>query len=192
MEPIPALSIPMLERLERRLRSVAAPALTHAQPGLPLESVRALTASFPGTVPAEAELWWSWRAWAPSGDILPSTKYVAVDEAVNHYRWRRRFALESATSALSPHMTADDWWHPLWLPIFAADGGMVVISDVAASEGISAPIRRIDWQSIGGRGFNLLLAPSLGRYISDLLDAIDAGLYAYEDDFWTECESANS
>lgn len=186
------LSTAILERFERQLRAVDAPAIRGAQPGLPVKQIRGLVAGFPGTLPTEAELWWSWRTWGETGDLLPDTKYLPLHQAVAEYNMRRQFAIEEGASPQNPGVSPGDWWDPLWLPIFVVDGGMVLVIDTAASDGISAPIRRIDWQGFGGTGFDVLLAPSLGCYFSDLLDAIQAGGYIYnaDHDFWTHSANA--
>jgi hypothetical protein len=188
----PALSTALLERFERQLDAVDAPALRGARPGLAVDQIRELLLGFPGTLPTEAELWWSWRGWDETGDLLPDTKYLPLQEAIAEYRMRRQFAIEEAASPQTPDVSPDDWWPPLWLPVFVVDGGMVLVMDVAASDGDSAPIHRIDWQGFGGSGFDCLMAPSLGRYIGDLVDAIDAGHYIYnaDHDFWAEASAA--
>jgi hypothetical protein len=180
------LSTDVLERLERLMHTVNAPAFQRAQPGMTVDEIRGLTSSFPGTLPAEAELWWSWRTWGEGGDILPGVWYAPLDAALEHYDVQRRWAREHGVSPSLPDVTADDWWHPLWLPIFLVDGGMHLVVDVSASDGASAPIRRIDGQSFGGEHFDPIVAPSLGSYVTDMLDAIDAGAYVYDavNDVW--------
>lgn len=187
------LSTEILERLERRLRAVGAPAIQGARPGLPVDEIRRLTAAIPRMLPAEAELWWTWRRWGEGGDMLPDARYAPLDDCMWHYEWQRNWAREHGVSQQNPDVTPDDWWHPLWLPVFVVDGGMLVVIDISASDGRSAPIRRIDGQSFGNEHFDPIVAPSLGRYITDVLDAIDAGDYVYEPErhVWTHAPSTS-
>lgn len=64
------------EILERLLHTVGAPTVT--QPGLTIEAIHRQTVAFPGTLPAEAELWWSWRTWGEGGDMLPEARYTVA------------------------------------------------------------------------------------------------------------------
>lgn len=185
------LSTAILDRLERQLRAVGVPAVEDARSGLPVEQIRGLLRGFPGAIPTEAELWWNWRIWG-EGQILPDTQYLPLDGAMEEYVWRRTWAMEHGLSPQNPGLTIDDWWDPLWLPIFVVDSGMVLVIDVAASDGSTAPIHRIDWQGFDGAGFDLVMAPSLGSYVSDLLDSIEDGDYIYnvDHDFWMDASAA--
>ncbi len=181
------LSPAILERLERTLLRVGAPAIRSAQPGLTTGEIDRLTAAIPGRLPMEAALWWRWRTWGQGGDMLPYTRYARLDDCMEHYEVQRQWAREHGVSALRPDVTPDDWWHPLWLPIFVVDGGMHLVVDISDSNATSAPIRRIDGQSFGDEHFAPVVAPTLGAYISEMLDAIDASDYFYnaDQDFWT-------
>ncbi len=185
-----ALSHEVLDRLEHQLQTVGAAPIDGAHQGLAVEHIRRLTAKVVGALPAEAELWWSWCTLA-AGWVLPDAQYLTLDEALQEYDERCEWATQYGLSPQSPHVTIDDWWHPQWLPVFVIDGGMLYVVDTAGSDGTSAPIRRIDGQSFGGGYFDKVVAPSLGQFITDRLDAIDAGHYIYDADrhVWTESAS---
>jgi hypothetical protein len=170
------LDVEVLNRLEERLRADGARPIDEASNGSSADELRDLTAAFPGEIPAEAELWWTWRTWG-QGWTLPDTQYLPLDAAMQEYEWRRGWASTEGLSPLSPEIGADDWWQPLWLPLFVIDSGIVLAVDAAESDGATASIREIDWQGFGGSSFARVLAQSLGDYIANKLDAIDAGEY---------------
>lgn len=177
------LSVELLERLEARLCADGAQPIKGSRPGLSTDEIRELAAAagFPGPVPAEGQLWWSWRSWG-QGYILPGTQYAPLAHNLQEYEFRRQWAHEHGISPQMPDVVADDWWHPLWLPIFVIDGGIVLVLDASDSDGITTPIREVDGQSFGGSYFARIVASSLGDYVAQMLDAIDAGAYRYQPD----------
>jgi cell wall assembly regulator SMI1 len=106
--------------------------------------------------------------------VLPQAQFGSLPACIEHYRFRRHWAEEDA---LGP---ADDWWHPLWFPILPRDGGIVIAADLATGDADTAPLREIDWQAFGSDHFARIVARSLGDYVLDALDAIDAGEYTYD------------
>jgi len=182
------LSPAILERLERMLRANDAPAIRRAEPGLSRDEIARLTAGFPGELSAEAVLWWEWRTWGPGNHILPGGRYDPLEGCMEQYAFRRRWASEYGVGPDLPGVTADDWWHPLWLPWLIVEGGVHLVIDLSVSDGTTAPIREIDGQSFGTDAFDPIIAPSLGAYVTGELDAIDAGAYVYhpgDDGYWT-------
>jgi hypothetical protein len=167
------LSLEVLDRLQTRWRAAGAQPVEPAR--LPADEISAATAAFAGELPVEARLWWS--RWGQGG-VLPAVQYVSPSDAIREYAFRQREAARLCGSF--EDLEPDEMWHPGWLPIFAIDGGMVIAIDSTLSDGLSAPLRLIDWQDLGGSHFARIVAGSLGDYITDTLDAIDAGSWTYD------------
>jgi hypothetical protein len=107
-------------------------------------------------------------------------RYSFLEVAMSEYLSRRHDAARLAASAMFPDTArAEDFWDLRWFPLFSIDGGMVLVIDVQ-DEGPAAPVRLVDWQDFGGAHFARELAPSLGEYISDALNAIDAGELVFD------------
>jgi len=190
MEPI--LNLAILERFERMLRRNDSPAIRGAEPGLSRDEIARLTVGVPGPLSAEAVLWWGWRTLGGGGYMLPSGRYLPLGAAMEWYGINRQWAQEHGVGPDLPGVTADDWWHPLWLPVLLPDGGAYVVIDLSASDGDAAPIREIDGQSFGTDAFDAIVAPSLGAYITGWLDRIDAGAYIHhpgDEEYWTSARS---
>jgi len=188
MQPI--LSPAILERLERMLRGNDSPAIRGAEPGLSRDEIAGIAAGFPGELSAEAALWWEWRTLGGGGYMLPCGRYLPLEAAMDWYVVNRQYAEEEGAEPRAQRrgLTADDWWHSLWLPILLPDGGAYVVIDLSAPDGEAAPIREIDGQSFGTDAFDPIVAPSLAAYITGWLDRIDAGAYVHhpgDEEYWT-------
>lgn len=174
MDRIRPLSVELLERLDATLRGVDAEPLQGAGPGLSSDELRRLAADLPAPLPDELALWWMSRTWG-AGLLLPDAQFGPLDACIDHYRFRRNWAQENAPES------ADKWWHPLWFPLLPEDGGTVIAVDLALADAETAPLRLIDWQLYSSDHFGRVIAPSLGSFVADRLDAIDAGDYVYDD-----------
>ena len=142
-------------------------------------------------MPAEAELWWTWRTWGP-GHILPGAQYLELDAAVAEYRSRREWAATYGVRSVGfSEVSADDWWDPLWLPIFVVDSGIVLSLDLAQSDGSTVEVIQIDGQGFGTDSFAVTVAPSVGDFVAARLDAIDRGDFVYrrDIDLWLDASS---
>jgi len=188
------LSPEILERLERMLRRNDSPAIRGAEPGLSPGEIARATFWFPGELSAEAILWWGWRSLGGGGYMLPCGRYLPLEAAMEWYIVNRQIAEEQTRDPGFQGMSfaAEDWWNPLWLPVFLGDGGVYVVIDLSASDGTVAPIREIDSHAGSKSGYDPVVAPSLGAYITGWLDGIDAGTYVHhpgDEEYWTSARS---
>jgi cell wall assembly regulator SMI1 len=94
------------------------------------------------------------------------------------YSFRRAEAARLGDSRLSPDVGPNDLWHPAWLPMFVIDSGIVLVLDCAHAQ--NAPVRRVDGQDFGDEYFARVLAPSLGQFVGEILDAIAGGHWRYD------------
>jgi cell wall assembly regulator SMI1 len=167
------LDVATLERLERCLQSVGAESLAGESPGVDAAELTRVERALRVPLPRELALWWTWRTWRP-GLILPAAQFGPLPACLAEYASRVRSAGELQSE------DSGQLWHALWFPVLAEDGGIVIAADLAAGDHDAAPLRRIDWQGFGSPGFAEVVADSLGEYVTDALDAIDAGRYVYD------------
>lgn len=166
MGRIRLLDSELIDELASRLRATGAQAVAHKR--LSRGEIHESLRGFPGPVPEEAALWWSfWRY----GDCLPTVQYRSPSDAMREYEFRRSVSGQARSGGGAP-LNPDDMWHPSWLPIFGQDGATLVL-DVSLLEGAHAPVRLIDWQNFSGSLFGAIVAPSLGCYIAELVAALD-------------------
>jgi cell wall assembly regulator SMI1 len=74
----------------------------------------------------------------------------------------------------------DDWWNPAWIPFTYNGAGDHHCVDLAPAPGGRAGQIITMWHDEGARE---LLAPSLGAWIRSYADGLDAGTYAYSEDY---------
>src|SRR4051794_1162455 len=122
------LSEGALKELDARLREANARAAVSSEPGVEDFS---LLARFPGSLPGEVELWWRFRRWG-TGQILPGLQFVSLEGSLAEYDSMRGYAERHGSDPRTPELTADRIWHPLWLPLFTIDGGMILVTDTSA------------------------------------------------------------
>jgi len=163
------LNVELLQRLEDRLRADGAEPLEGEGPGLAVQDVIERSRVLPAPLPAELILWWTWRTWG-SGFILPDAQYSDLPSTLSHYEYRRAYAAEQPADHPETSITPDDWWSPYWLPILPVDGGVVVVANLADSDGDVAPLQSVDWQSIGSDHYARVVASSLGEFVAERLE----------------------
>jgi hypothetical protein len=67
------------------------------------------------------------------------------------------------------------------MPVFAHAAGSLVAADLATSNGQVAALWLVDWQEVGEEeGFGRVVASSLGEYLTQRLDELDAGQYLFD------------
>lgn len=177
---VPIVSEAILERLERRLHADSAAPWEGAAAGLSTAEIDALVGPLPSPLSTELQLWWRHRTWG-QGDKLPSAhQFLSLADAVREYGERREEA-QTDLDRGRPGVTADHWWDPSRLPVFALFGSILVVAELEKTgERGETPLRRVDWQGFGGEYFATVVAPSLGAYLTSWLDELDTGACAYD------------
>jgi cell wall assembly regulator SMI1 len=99
--------------------------------------------------------------------VLPKAPLLSVADIVGQYQERMDIAED--VDGFSPHgPDAQPWWHRLWLPFAASDGGLQVI-DLRPGIGFA----RVGWAPHDNPGDFSDAWPSLGDYLMDVADALD-------------------
>lgn len=101
-------------------------------------------------------------------NVLPEAAPLAVVAIVEQYRERMDIAED--VDGFTPHgPDAQPWWHQLWLPFAASDGGLQVI-DLRPGPGYA----RVGWAPHDNPGDFSEAWPSLGAYLTNVADALDS------------------
>ena len=171
--PTRPLSLALLDRFERQLTAAAAELLGDTADGRADDELDQLRAGIPARLPEELVLWWGERNWH-TGRVPPRFLIAPLASCVSQYTFRLSWAREEQRER------ADEWWSPYWLPVFSADGGVVIAADLRIGSEQLAPLREIDWQSFGSDAFARIIAPSLGALLLTGLDDLEAGRLVYD------------
>jgi hypothetical protein len=167
-----------LEGFEGALRRAGAPVDEYANPGISEDEIAETLAEIGIAPPVEAKVWWGWRNgvhWEGSESLPgPFRDAASVTRSVKRFRSARHNAeLVAAPDDLS----ADDLWHPSWLPII--DSRHAVAIDCAVAFGEPSPVLLVMHEDRAT--FDKPRAGSLGEAVALWTAALDAGAYVWSE-----------
>jgi cell wall assembly regulator SMI1 len=178
----PPLDDDTLDRLVRCLGDLGVAGIDDRRPGLSSNDIRSLTLELPAALPPEVHLWFSRWTWGEDVyDLLPRLRYHPLPNCVFLYGQALEMAhdhREGVAQARGGRLPADyePQWTPQWFPLSQQEGPLYLAVDLSGSDGVSAPVLEVD----NGGGDARRVARSLGEYMTQALDEIDAGQWIYD------------
>jgi cell wall assembly regulator SMI1 len=180
-----ALSRPLdaatLDRLVRCLGDLGVAGIDDRQPGLSTDEIRALTRELPRALPSEVQLWFSRWTWGEDlYDMLWNLRYHPLPNCMFLYdqalEWERRYRRVGPYPGQRAAHEYAPGWLPLWFALSQQEGPAYIAVDLSASDGIIAPVLAVD----RGGGETKCVAGSVGEFVANALDDIDAGKWLYD------------
>jgi hypothetical protein len=116
----PTLGQDQLEVYADGMRRHGVPFDERSAPGLSDDQMESAIAPLGLLLPDEARTWWRWRNGQVDrldGLFCPGFRPLSIQEAVEHYRFMRRIAKDTAEPGLATRETAEELWAPQWFPL---------------------------------------------------------------------------
>lgn len=179
MGQIRLLDKQLLDDFERALGRQSAVVLARTPPGLSQTEIESVFAGAGLTATREALVWWSWRD-GSTLDVLPGLGHIPLRRAFEGYDILRQLAKQAGEEATGELRDPDAWWKPGWVPMFDTRGEPKIVLDCSGLPDAPAPLRQVEWSSIGDSGFAEAFAPSLGDYVGKAVDALASGRYRFD------------
>lgn len=177
----PMLTTAMMDELWEALRSVGAPVVDHARPGLTEEQVHQLMAPTYLHPPQEVVVWWTYhngtdlsagpkRYISPSKDLISLEEALSLRESMELVNWRM------ARQSRLDDVPWDDMWRDGWLPLIVRDRPMIVC-DCSREYRRTTPLRRSEIGDLAAEQTYEVRAPSIGTMVQLWIGAIRDGLW---------------
>jgi hypothetical protein len=144
----PPLEIALLESYAQRIRERGVPFDERVRPGLSVDEIDETMASLGLVLPLEARVWWGWRdgqkdrGWSV---FCPGHRCLSLAAAVEHYRFMREIAADTAEPGLRTRETADELWDPSWFPL--TEGPACIVVDCSVEDDRPTPIRSVSFEA---------------------------------------------
>jgi len=116
--------------------------------------------------------------------LLCSNEFLSTHRIVDEWQAMMKVAEnrteEFASESIPPNAIKPDWWNSLWIPITSDGSGNLECPDMSPGPaGAIGQIIDFDHETVE----RTLLASSFRHWVSDYVDCVEAGDYAYSDDY---------